>query len=102
MGLKLGLKILTDSSTAKGICARKGVGKLRHVEVCQMWVQQEVSAGRIQIVKVKGKNNPADILTKHIDNETLTRHINYSKLDRRDDRHEMAPQVAQDDMGTGE
>ena len=50
-----------------------------------MWVQQEVAAGRIQIVKVKGKNSPADILTKHIDN----------------DRHEMAPHVAQDDSGKG-
>ena len=43
----------TDSSAAKGIAARKGLGKARHIDVSQLWVQQEVHRNMITIVKVK-------------------------------------------------
>ena len=42
MGQEMDLQVLTDSSAAKGMCARRGHGKVRHIEVCQLWVQQEV------------------------------------------------------------
>ena len=38
----------------------------------------------------------ADILTKHVDNETLDRHCRYLDAERRTDRHVMNPKVAQD------
>ena len=86
----------TDSSAAKGIATRKGLGKVRHIEVSQLWVQQEVSSGRIRIVKVKGTDNIADILTKHIDNATLNRHCNTMHMQRSKDRHHMNPDIAKD------
>ena len=41
----------TDSSAAKGMANRKGLGKVRHIEVSQLWVQQEVAAGRVKVIK---------------------------------------------------
>ena len=54
MGRTLKLQVLTDSSAAKGMGTRRGHGKVRHVEVCQLWVQHEVRRNSITIVKVKG------------------------------------------------
>ena len=90
------LLIYTDSSTAKSIAQRRGVGRVRHIEVCQLWIQQEVQNGRIDVAKVKGTNNLADILTKHVDNTTLARHIGNMATERRTDRHQLNPQKARD------
>ena len=38
LGVNGKVNILTDSSAAKGISARKGVGRVRHIEVNQLWV----------------------------------------------------------------
>ena len=36
MGIDLGIGIQTDSTAAKGIASRTGLGKVRHVEVAQL------------------------------------------------------------------
>ena len=91
------LKVYTDSSAAKSIANRKGTGRVRHIEVCQLWIQQEVANNRLELVKVKGQNNIADILTKHVDNGTLTKHVEHMKSERRTDRHPLNPQTATDE-----
>ena len=93
---KTKLMIHTDSSTARSIAQRRGVGRVRHIEVCQLWIHQEVQNGRIDVAKVKGTNNLADILTKHVDNATLTRHIGNMATEIRTDRHHLNPQKAID------
>ncbi len=58
------VKVKTDSSTAKAVAGRRGLGKLRHVELRYLWVQEAVARGRIAVKKVDGVWNPADLLTK--------------------------------------
>ena len=58
------VKVMADSSAAKGIAQRRGLGKLRHIELKLLWVQEAVKLGRIRIGKVAGSCNPADHLTK--------------------------------------
>ena len=58
------VKVKTDSSTAKAVAGRRGLGKLRHVELKYFWVQEAVARGRIVVRKVDGAWNPADVLTK--------------------------------------
>ena len=58
--------VLTDSSTCKGICQRTGLGKVRHIDVALLWLQDLVRKGRICVRKVAGKDNPADLLTKYL------------------------------------
>ena len=54
----------TDSTTAKAVAGRRGLGKLRHVELKFLWVQEVVKKGRLRISKVWGERNVADHLTK--------------------------------------
>ncbi|MDA8583693.1 hypothetical protein N9L68_05650, partial [bacterium] len=53
-----------DSSAAKSMASRKGVGKVRHLAVRFLWLQQAVRDGRLCIRKILGTLNPSDILTK--------------------------------------
>ena len=64
LGWRSTVVLWTDSNAAKGICGRKGLGKLRHMETKWLWVQDVVRSGRIKVRKVAGASNPADILTK--------------------------------------
>ena len=65
LGVTAPLRVWTDSSAALGICSRQGLGKLRHLDTHTLWVQQAVRSGRLQLKKVPGESNPADLLTKH-------------------------------------
>ena len=64
-GVEAGLRVWTDSSAAIGICNRQGLGKLRHLDTHTLWIQQAVRTGRVDLRKVAGEVNPADLFTKH-------------------------------------
>ena len=38
------VNIRTDASAAKGIAHREGLGKVRHLEVAQLWLQEKEAA----------------------------------------------------------
>ena len=65
LGVEAQLRVWTDSSAAIGICNRQGLGKLRHLDTHTLWIQQAVRTGRVDLRKVLGEENPADLLTKH-------------------------------------
>eukprot|EP00973_Karenia_brevis_P046434 6438546-Karenia_brevis.AAC.1 len=37
---------------------------MRHLEIRDLWLQKEVREGKLQIEKIGGKMNPADLMTK--------------------------------------
>ena len=49
------LRVLTDSSACKGICQRTGLGKIRHIDVAMLWLQDLVRKGKIQMSKIPGR-----------------------------------------------
>ena len=55
---------MVDSSAALGVVRRKGNGKLRHVKVGKMWIQEKEESGELMFAKVKGELNPSDLMTK--------------------------------------
>ncbi len=65
LGVDLPLPVWTDSSAAVGICSRQGLGKMRHLDTHTLWIQQAVRSGKVDLRKVDGEGNPADLLTKH-------------------------------------
>ena len=65
LGVEVPLRLWTDSSAAIGICSRQGLGKLRHLDTHTLWVQHAVRAKRVDLRKVDGESNPADVFTKH-------------------------------------
>ena len=40
---------------------------MRHIDVKNLWIQGLVRSGRIVLQKVRGDENPADVLTKFLD-----------------------------------
>ena len=59
------IEMSTDSSGAKALASRRGLGRPRHVEVRWLWLQQAVADGRFRVSKVLGTQNPADVPTKY-------------------------------------
>merc|ERR1712020_864131 len=55
--IDLGLEVHADSSAAIGICRRTGIGKVRHLAVGQLWVQERVRSGDFALHKVSGELN---------------------------------------------
>ena len=62
--LKL-VRIWTDSSVAKSFVATRGLGKMRHLEVKLLFLQECVQRGCLKVGKVHGATNVADVLTKY-------------------------------------
>ena len=87
------IDLYTDSSGAKGIALRRGLGKLRHVDVHLLWLQFQVNAGVFKINKVDGKSNPADLMTKYLVQETMRGHMKRLRYERADGRAEACPRV---------
>ena len=54
----------TDSKAANEFVARRGLGKMRHIEVRELWLQKEVLEGKVRVRKVLGTENPSDLRTK--------------------------------------
>jgi hypothetical protein len=69
LGINLALRIWTDSTASIGICGRQGLGKLRHTDTRSLWLQQKLRDGGVELWKVRGEVNPADIFTKHLSSE---------------------------------
>ena len=69
------MKLLTDSSAAKGIIMRNGVGKVKHLEVKCLWAQERECAGDLVCVKVPRLENCADLLTHHYSENEARLHL---------------------------
>ena len=78
MGIRMGIRVKEDSPAAKGVASRTGLGKVRHIEVNQLWVQEKIAQGKFEVGKVGTDDNRADILTKDLEREKLDYHL--SKL----------------------
>ena len=59
------LRVYTDSSVAKSFVSTRGLGRMRHLEVKLLWLQEAVQKGRLIVGKIRGTVNIADALTKY-------------------------------------
>ena len=64
-GLHVGLEMHGDSTACRGMLHREGVGRMKHVEVKQMWLQGHIASGKIKFRQVPREQNTADAFTKH-------------------------------------
>ena len=85
------LTLKSDASAAIAIASRRGLGKVRHIEVCQLWLQEKVRKGEIEVVKVSTDENVADALTKYVSRENMSKHMIATEQKSRDGRHVLAP-----------
>ena len=94
LGMIVRVRVWTDSSAAIGICGKSGLGKLRHVQTHSLWVQERVRAGAIELRKVHGEVNPADLFTKHLSSrDRMNQLVKLFNCEFRDRRADSAPHL---------
>ena len=52
LGLMIGATVHSDASAALAIAQRQGLGKLRHLKVQFLWVQERIRGGDFDVKKV--------------------------------------------------
>ena len=93
LGMEASITLYTDSSAARGIIHRAGLGKLRHLETGYLWLQAAVKAKKLQVRKVLGTENPADLLTKHLASADMWRHLENLRMSPEDGRSKAVPLI---------
>ena len=84
MGRQTTVQVKIDSTAALGAVHRKGNGKLRHVRIGQLWVQQLEEDEDFEYRKVLGLENPADAMTKNLSATKMTDLCEKMSQQRRD------------------
>ena len=87
------VKVCTDASAAVGIVHRRGMGRIRRIEVAQLWLQSCVHDGKVKVIKIDTYVNAADALTKCTKREDLERHMKNTAQRVIEGRHEKMPRV---------
>ena len=64
LGVPAGVRIRTDSIAAKSTTSRRGVGRVRHIDACELWIPERARRGDVELIKVRGEDNIVDILAK--------------------------------------
>ena len=65
----------TDSSAAKSFVGRQGLGKMKHLEIRDLWLQKEVQDGKVEVSKILGTVNPSDSGTKILNAVEITERL---------------------------
>ena len=65
-GIKIRSTLHTDASAAIGIVRRAGLGKLRHLNVRYLWLQDHPRSCHMDFQQAAGVTNAADLVTKHL------------------------------------
>ena len=80
IGEQVYIHLHTDASACKSIATRRGLGKLRHINVALLWLQEKVATNSLRVSKVAGALNPSDQLTKYTNKDIMNRHMKYVSL----------------------
>ena len=93
LGLNFTLEVLTDATAAIGICRRRGLGRIRHLHTADLWVQDRIRKGDFLLTKIPGSDNPADMLTKHISRDVMSKHMDRIGVISESGRADSAPTI---------
>eukprot|EP00974_Lingulodinium_polyedra_P098163 9516090-Lingulodinium_polyedra.AAC.1 len=48
------------------MCQRRGAGRARHLEARELWLQEKVRLGEVEVIAVPTETNPGDLGTKYL------------------------------------
>ena len=75
LGLKATLEVSSDATAAIGIVKREGLGRVRHLAVADLWIQQKQRDGTIAYRKIPGPENSSDLMTKGLGVADMEKHL---------------------------
>ena len=84
------VRVQMDASAAIGIIERRGLGKLRHIEVDLLWLQEQQARRLVPLNKVPGTRNPSDMMTKNLPVATTEMCVDMLNLEYRAGRADIA------------
>ena len=90
-GWDIAVHLHSDATAAIGIARRKGLGKIRHLDTTDLWIQDKIRSKKMKLSKVLGTENMADVLTKYVDRATMTAALTKMNLHHRLGRPACAP-----------
>ena len=93
LGKTMKVRVHVDASAAIGIVERKGINKVRHLEVDVLWLQEAQARRILPLQKIAGEKNPADLMTKHVGAALAQEHLERLSLEFRDGRAEVAAKL---------
>ena len=67
--------VYSDSSAARGMASRRGLGRVRHVATRYLWIQEKLRRKEIHIGKVGTHDNHSDFLTKAVAADKLRKSL---------------------------
>ena len=83
IGLEVDFELLTDSSAAKGMIMRQGAGRVTHLDIKSLWIQEKEGQGDLKVLKIPRLENVSDLLTHHWSDQEGQRHLNGMAIERR-------------------
>ena len=93
-GIKMKTHVFGDASAALAIIARRGLGRVRHLDTSYLWVQEKAATEELIYNKVAGQHNIADLFTKALDWQTILFHTENIGSKFTEGRDAMGYQVA--------
>ena len=96
LGFKVRVRIHSDACAAIGMARRRGLGRVRHLDVEDLWVQNKVREGHVDLLKMAGSENPADILTKYVSADLMDKMLLKLDLKFIEGRSPAAPDLPPD------
>ena len=75
LGIEGNIVIEIDASAAQGMMQRRGIGRMRHLEVQELWTQEALAKGHFKIKKIPNDANTADLGTKPLSREAIEKNL---------------------------
>ena len=69
------LEIKLNATAGRAIAMRRDAGRIRHIATPTLWLQRLVINGDIKMTRADGNDNCADLETKHLDYQTMNKHL---------------------------
>ena len=98
LGRRVGIQLHIDALAAKGMIERKGLSKVRHLDVNVLWLQEQCARKILPVTKVPGEDNMADLMTKHLGAAKIKKNIESMKMSFVEGRATKAAQLHAVDM----
>ena len=84
LGISCRLNLHLDASATMCLVSRRGLGKARHVDVQNLWIQEACKTGQFATKKVGTNVNPADLMTKPLPRPKVEQHMSFMGYMRTD------------------
>ena len=86
MGGDISARPELDATVAKGILDRQSMAKVRHIDVNVLRMQEQCAEKFVPLHKIPAEENGVELMTKHLANPVIVKHIAKPNLEYREGR----------------